>query len=187
MQNKSNSIVEHPMEMNYCRRCGGQLTHGKRNAYKCVNGHGIFTNPAPCVGIFFITSDNHVLLSKRGIEPHKGMLDSFGGFVDNEDASIEAAAARELEEELSLRPDEYESLHFIGTAAAPYPFEGEDQRIMSILFWTRLTTDRELVPSDDVEAVVSLPLHEVNVDTLHGEDIKIGIGKLQDLFPKQTI
>jgi NAD+ diphosphatase len=185
MQNRGNSVSQ-PMQMNYCRRCGSELRHGERNAYTCVNGHGIFTNPAPCVGVFFVTADNQVLFSRRGIEPHKGMLDSFGGFVDEEDASIEAAAARELQEELSLMPDEYEPLQYLGTASSVYPFEGEDMAIMSTLYWTRLSTDRELVASDDVAAVVSVPLHEVDEATLHAEDIAIGVHKLQELFPERT-
>lgn len=169
--------------MNFCRRCGKPLAHVENRQFTCPNGHTLFSGPAPCVGIFFLTADNrNVLLSVRGIEPRKGMLDSFGGFVDNEE-SFEAAAVRELQEELALQPDEYEPLKYLVSAYGTYPYEGEPLPVLCILFWSRLTTDRKLMPYDDVGGIKEIPLHSVDPSELHDEDIRTGIAKLRELFP----
>ncbi|HSX42971.1 MAG TPA: NUDIX domain-containing protein [Candidatus Saccharimonadales bacterium] len=172
------------LEMNFCRRCGAGLSKAAGNGHECPNGHTIFENPSPCVGIFFVTADQHVYLSERGIQPHKGMLDAFGGFVDSGDESLETATERELQEELSLAPGDYEPLRYLTSATSRYPYEGEDLEIMSILYWTRLKGTHDLKPSDDVAAVRKLPLHAVPFDDLHADDIRIGIRVLQRMFPQ---
>lgn len=171
------------MEMNYCRRCGQPLKHVKADEYRCASGHSIFDNPAPTVGVFFLTDDNqHVLLSERGIEPHKGMLDTFGGFLEN-DESLEQAAVRELREELGLKPDEYEPLKYLTSAAGPYPFEGEVHTLTTSLFWSRLKTGRKLIPADDVASIQTVSLHDLDLSHLHESDIRAGIKVLRKLFP----
>lgn len=174
------------MEMNYCRRCGKSLVQENAHTFHCANGHTIFANSSPTVGIFFVTNEGDVLLSKRGIEPHKGMLDSFGGFADyGED--FEEAAIRELREELSLEPEEYEPLRYLTSGVGHYPYQEETHTILSVFFWTRLKTDRQLTASDDVAAIQSFPLHEVNMEQLHDDDIRKGMIELQEIFQKEGV
>lgn len=78
--------------MNYCRRCGEELTTEDNVAYTCKNSHTLYANPAPCVGIFLLDQDDKVVLSVRGIEPAKGKLDSIGGFIDGNESFEEALA-----------------------------------------------------------------------------------------------
>ncbi len=173
------------MEMNFCRRCGKPLSKVSDNAYTCSSGHTLYTNPLPSVGIFFITPNLDVILSVRGLEPHKGMLDAFGGLVDYGDESLEAAANRELQEELSLTPDEYEPLVYLTSLATPYEYKSETFHLISSLYYSRLKTDRSLTPSDDVAAIQKVGLHEVDMNQLHAEDIRLGIKALQTKFPKE--
>lgn len=126
------------MEMNYCRRCGKPLSNTSGHIYRCKDGHTIFANNSPAVGVFFLTDDQQVLLSVRGIEPHKGMLDAFGGFLDGAE-SFETAAARELVEELSLQPEDYEPLQYLLSAPGNYPYAGETVPFVSVLFCHRHT------------------------------------------------
>ena len=170
------------MENNCCRRCGALLVKTADHAYTCKNNHTIFDSPSPAVGIFFVTETNEVLLSRRGIEPHKGMLDSFGGFVDEGEA-FEHAAIRELKEELSLEPGEYEDLRYLTSATGEYPYEGEPLPVLCVFYWTRLTTSRELTASDDVADVVRVPLHGVSLNDLHSEDVKVAVSALRKVFP----
>ncbi len=127
------------MDMNFCRRCGQTLTKINSHTFKCVGGHTIYANAAPTVGIFILTDKNEVMLSVRGIEPKKGMLDSFGGFLDGAE-SLEKAAARELQEELSLGPEDYETLQYVTSSASSYVFGSEAITVMSSFFWTRFHT-----------------------------------------------
>lgn len=166
------------MDTNYCRRCGKPLNHVEMDAYVCSDGHKTFDNPAPTVGVFFVTDDNNILMSERGIEPNKGMLDSFGGFLESGE-SFQDAAIRELREELGLEPHEYEPLQYLTAAAGDYPFEGEVHSIVNVLFWSRLTTSRELTAADDVAAIRSVALDTINLDDLHASDIEAGIVELR--------
>lgn len=169
------------MEMNFCRRCGTKLSNIQDHVYTCEQGHSIFANCSPTVGIFILTSNNDVMLSVRSIEPHKGMLDAFGGFLDGEE-TLETAAARELREELSLEPHEYEPLRYLISAVGHYPFEDEILSVESALFWTRLINNRKLYPSDDVADIKTVPLNAIDMAQLHDDDIRLGIRKLQAII-----
>jgi len=169
------------MEMNFCRRCGTKLTDKSDGAYVCENGHQLFAAAAPTVGIFFVTEDNQVLFAVRGIEPHKGMLDTPGGFVDVGE-SAEEALARELVEELGLSEDQYEPLQFVCTAVSDYSYDGEERAVLSTLFWSRLRPGANPVARDDVADTKFIPLAEINLDDVGNKDIKFGVQKLRELF-----
>jgi len=167
--------------MNFCRRCGTRLTNVQNHIFRCENDHTIFANANPTVGIFFVTSDNKVILSERGIEPHKGMLDSFGGFVDSNE-TLEQAAIRELKEEANLDTADYENLKYLCSAYGNYPYQGDNLPVLSTFYWTRLLANKELTPSDDVAAVHYIHINEVDSKLLHDDDVRHGFSKLQELF-----
>ena len=169
--------------MNFCRRCSAPLRQSDAHSYTCSNGHAVFANSSPTVGIFFLTDTGDVLLSERGIEPRKGMLDSFGGFVDHEE-SFEHAAQRELHEELGLTPQDYEPLSYLCSGVGHYPYQGETIPILSCFYWTRLKPDVTPRPADDVAAIRQIPLHAVDFAELHDTDIREGVAALQTLFPQ---
>ena len=166
--------------MNFCRRCGTPLEKINDTAYKCENEHLLFTNPAPCVGVFFVTDNKEVALSVRGIEPFKGMLDSIGGFVDDNE-TVEEAAVREIQEETGVAPEHYEALRYISTETGIYPYGGEDRSILGTFFWTRLKSGIELQPSDDVSEITYVPLAEVDMTGLDNTDVRKAIQKLQKI------
>jgi NAD+ diphosphatase len=170
--------------MNFCRRCGESLTRTHDHVYECPNKHTLFLNPSPCVGIFFLTPENNLLLSVRGIEPHKDMLDAFGGFVDLADQSLEAAVQRELQEEVLLRPEAYNPLRYIISSYSTYPYQGEELPLMSTLFWTRLKPGYTMTAADDVAEVTEVSLHDVDLSLMHADDIRTGILELRKIFPK---
>src|SRR5687768_1097546 len=95
--NANNSLR---VEMNFCRRCGARLTR-KGPAYNCEQGHLIFCNAAPAVGVVLTNDKNEVLILERAIDPGKGMLDIPGGFCDGSE-SLEDATVRELQEEVGF-------------------------------------------------------------------------------------
>lgn len=163
--------------MNFCRRCGATLTHIEKHVYKCKQDHVIFANASPSTGIFFVTQDNQVVLSVRGIEPRKGMLDAFGGFVDGAE-TLEHAVKRELAEELGLKPGDYTPPEYLISGTGNYPFEKEVLPILSSFYWSKLLVDAP-TPRDDVADIATYPLTDVPLDQLHDQDIVAGIKALQ--------
>jgi ADP-ribose pyrophosphatase YjhB (NUDIX family) len=135
------------------------------------------------MGVFLLDEHDNVLLAVRGIEPHKGMLDSFGGFLDNEE-TFEEASARELREELALEPEEYGPLTYLNSAIGHYPFKDETLTLVCVFFWAKLLTKRQLTPSDDVAAIRTIPIHEVDLSKLHDDDIRAGMRALRRRFPQ---
>ena len=171
--------------MNFCRRCGQALTQANRHVYQCPEGHIIFANTSPTVGIFFVSPDKkEVLLSTRGIEPQKGMLDSFGGFLDGEE-TLEHAAIRELEEEVGLMPSDYTELTYFCSSIGHYDYRGETLPVLTAFYWAELKPGVVPVPADDVAAVQYVPIHEIDMDSLRDIDIRKGVKALQQLFPEK--
>ena len=169
------------MEMSFCRRCGMSLIHQTKHVFKCDNGHTIFANCSPAVGVFILKDDNTVLLSRRGIEPRKGMLDSFGGFVDGEE-TVESAATRELLEETDLATNNYSPLEFLCTSVGHYPYQNEVLSVLTTFFTVKLNPGVTLQASDDVADVIELAIDEVDPDQLHDDDIRAGFKKLQQVL-----
>lgn len=169
------------MEMNFCRRCGSTLSQQSASYYICKNNHKLYVNAVPTTGTFFLTDDNHLLLSVRGIEPLKGKLDTFGGFVENGETA-ERGAERELQEELGLSPDQYDPPVFLSTEVALYPFSGEDRSILGTFFWSRLKPGVTPIAADDVAGIVQIPLADIDLDEIGGSDVKAAIKKLQKLL-----
>ncbi|MBL8122106.1 NUDIX domain-containing protein [Candidatus Saccharibacteria bacterium] len=118
-----------------------------------------------------------VTLSVRGIEPHKGMLDSFGGFVDVEE-SYEDAVYRELHEELGIEKHEYTNPVYLRSAVGHYSYESETLTVVSNFYWIELIGMAKLVAGDDVENTVTIPLGEVELSKLHDDDVRAGIIEL---------
>lgn len=168
--------------MNYCRRCGSELARKNAHVYVCENEHTIFANASPCVGILLFDGEDNILLSVRGIEPHKGMLDTIGGFVDG-DESIEDAVARELHEELRLDPTMYSTPVWYSSSSDLYPYAGEDILVLSSFFYTSLKPDAKPVASDDVAEIYCAKLHDIDLNRMHSHDSRHAIIKLREIFP----
>lgn len=163
--------------MNYCRRCGTSLTNENEHVFICQNGHRLFANSSPTVGVFVLTESNTVLLSRRGIEPRKGMLDSFGGFIDPGE-SYEQAAIRELSEETGLTTDQLTPLEFLCSAPGNYPYQKDVLPVLSVFFVTHLNEGVNPIAKDDVAEIVELAPETIDMGELHDDDIRAGLTSL---------
>ena len=169
------------MEMNFCRRCGAMLSDTS-GLYTCENSHLLFINPKPTAGVFFIDQNGDVVLSRRAADPHKGMLDSIGGFLDP-DETIEEALIREIREETDLEPTDYGPLIYLCSAPDLYRFGGEDLPVISSIFYATLNPGVVITPQDDITEVVSRPLHSLDINEIGANDIKQGLRALQQHLP----
>ena len=171
------------MELNYCRRCGAELKKKTGNAYACANGHTLFPNPAPTVGVFLFDTDGKVIMSVRGIEPNKGRLDSIGGFVDDGE-TFEQALEREVREETGLVPDDYSTPMYLTSAPSGYEYDGEVRSVLSCFFTATLREGAEPVASDDVASFVHLRPQDIDPDDVgDAQDVRSAIGKLLESNP----
>jgi ADP-ribose pyrophosphatase YjhB (NUDIX family) len=123
-------------------------------------GFHFWQNSKPAVGALVTRTRNgrpEILLSRRGIEPYKGMWDFPGGFLSNGETP-EDGLARELREELNVqvhRP------RLFSLAIDEYPAEevAEEARfVLSIFYRCEIEPDGKLTASDDVAEVRWFPL-----------------------------
>ena len=173
------------MEENYCRRCGSPLEQKGYRYFVCEQNHQIYINPRPTNGIFIFNSDGNALLSRRGIEPGKGMLDTFGGFIEL-DETAEQSAMRELKEETGLTEKDYEPLRYLASGVGKYPFDGDILPVLTFFYWTRLIGDTKLTAADDVAEIIELPLNAIDPQQLHSDDVRTGLTALKEHFEKEN-
>ena len=164
--------------MSYCRRCGKEL-YESRGIYTCANNHTLFVNPIPTVSLFLINpAKTHVTLAIRGIEPGKGKLDAFGGFL-NVGETAEQGQIRELNEELGISSEDIGPLNYISTEVATYRLSNEERPLLCIAYWATISDGVALTPSDDVADYEIFALDDVQVDKFAGTDNAAAFVKLK--------
>ncbi len=105
---------------NYCYRCGDKLAEGREQPWKCQScGLAFFVNSAPSAQACIFNREGKLLIAKRAIMPNKGKYDVVGGFMDFGE-TIEDCLARELEDELCLKPAQYSKPYYFYSWVAPY-------------------------------------------------------------------
>ena len=91
----------------YCPACGGLLASrllrtGDPERLVCtVCGFVFYLDPKVAVGTIITTTDGHIVLVRRAIEPGYGLWVFPGGYVDRGE-TVTAAAVREAREEAGL-------------------------------------------------------------------------------------
>lgn len=169
------------MEMNYCRRCGTSLTHASAHTYKCANGHTLYVNASPAAGIFLVNNRDEVVVAIRAIDPGKGGFDCPGGFLDGAE-TLEEALTREVQEEIGISPDQYDTPKFLASGIDPYEFNGETRNVLSCIFWARLRENVELKPQDDIAAAQLTPLKDLEPSKFFFPAVQQGAAKLKELL-----
>ena len=90
-------------DLHFCPRCGKPPTIDAPRSITCDHcGYGAFYNPKPVAVVIPVTDDDEIIFMRRGFEPRRGHWSLPSGFVDLGE-TVEAAAAREVMEELHLR------------------------------------------------------------------------------------
>lgn len=135
---------------NYCPKCKGDLKYGPVTGEEFDRLHCdacglvLYDNPAP-TSCAVVVRDEELMLTRRGIEPHKGDWDLPGGYIEVGEHP-EEALVREMREETGL---EIEIMDMLGIFLDTYGDGGTDT--LNICYIARVTSGEETPASDITE------------------------------------
>jgi len=156
----------------FCPVCGAPypgigFAVERQNLHRCAAcGFEFWQNSKPTVGALIVRTEGNrhfVLLTRRGIEPHRGMWDLPGGYLDNGEAPVDGLA-REIREELGA---DIAEPRFLVAGIDEYPREdvAEEARfVLGLYYRCELVGTPILVPADDVTEAAWFPLENLPVD-----------------------
>jgi ADP-ribose pyrophosphatase YjhB (NUDIX family) len=154
----------------HCPECGcvAMRPEGDKALLCVACGFILFFNPAAAVAGLIVDEEGRLLVTVRAGEPHKGMLDLPGGFVDPGERA-EEALAREIREELSL---EVTSLEYLGSSFNEYLYRGVTYPTTDLAFRCTVAPGAEPAPADDVADWHWLPPEDVELDRLCSDSMR---------------
>ncbi len=156
--------------LKYCPRCGASnFSFEGIHSFLCqVCSFHYFVNSAAAVAALIENEKGQLLLSVRAFEPHKGMLDLPGGFVDINE-SAEKAVIREIKEELNLDVTE---VKFLASFPNEYVFSGYSVYTCDLAFRCKVSSWEHLQVQDDVTGVKFVSPESMDWEKIGAESIK---------------
>jgi NAD+ diphosphatase len=136
----------------FCPKCGSDsfFSKDKGRSFKCEDCHfQYFINSSAAVACLIFNAKGELLLTRRALEPNKGMLDLPGGFVDPME-TVEEAAIREIKEELNL---DLSNLNYLVSFPNLYPFSNMVIPTVDFAFVCETEDFSRLKPGDDVASI----------------------------------
>lgn len=170
-------IAEPENVVKYCLRCGSPTFLPQRDhSFKCDScGFHFYLNSAAAVAALIVNEKKELLLTIRGIEPGKGMLDLPGGFVDRNE-SAEEALLREIREELGLEIEDYK--YFV-SYPNEYVFSGFKVYTTDLGFICTVRDFQCMKAQDDISAFVFIKKEDIDYSRILGKSIR---RMVQDFF-----
>lgn len=142
----------HPLNVvKHCPRCGSAKFRATGlRSFVCDDcSFTYYINTSAAVAVLLFNESNELLLTRRAIEPYKGMLDLPGGFVDWMETG-EQAAIREIREELGI---DIHDLHYFCSQPNEYVFSGFSVFTVDLAFLAKTEQLGQIVAMDDVASV----------------------------------
>jgi NAD+ diphosphatase len=158
----------HPIIANwyhYCPNCKSDLIKEGSSA-KCSHcSFAAYINPAPTITALAV-KNGQVLLTRRGIEPKKDMLDFPGGFIQPNETA-EEATHREIKEELGV------DATIVTQLGSPMPdiYSEIQDPTLNFLYLIELK-DETIVPQDDVASITWMDIDDIPLDQLAFENCR---------------
>lgn len=138
--------------LKFCPKCGSaDFPANADRSFKCGDcGFHFFVNAAAAVAALIVNEKGELLLTRRAIDPKKGMLDLPGGFVDPGERA-EDALVREIREELNLEVAHYQ---FLISFPNEYVFSGFTVYTVDLAFVCHVNDFSEITWEDDISGYV---------------------------------
>lgn len=150
-------------EQYFCLKCGERtfspIGQKKLQCKSC--GFELYRNAAAAVAAVIRCGDE-ILVGRRASDPHKGLLDLPGGFVDPCE-TLEQGLARELLEEVGL-PIRTEELRYLRSGVNTYPYGGFEYYTTDAFFALEYAQKPKVKAMDDLASVEWLKISDLKLD-----------------------
>ncbi len=165
------TIKTHPADViKCCPKCGSKafITNDNGRSFNCEECRfNFYLNNSAAVACLIFNSEGKLLLTRRAVEPAKGMLDLPGGFVEPME-SAEDAVIREINEELGVTVTGSE---YLASFPNEYIFSGFSVFTVDLAFVCSVNDLSAIVPADDVSDVEFMFPEEVKKEELCSESM----------------
>ncbi|MFH1652948.1 MAG: NUDIX domain-containing protein [Pseudomonadota bacterium] len=161
----------HPKDaIKFCPYCGSEKFKFRNDlSFICTKcDKELFINAASSVVAVIYDDQRRLLFCTRGRDPHKGMLDLPGGFIDPGETA-EIALHREMKEELGKNVISHS---YLGSYTNEYPYGGLTYYTLDLVFECKLDSYENISAMDDVSAVEFISPETVDIDSIGSESIK---------------
>lgn len=154
----------------FCPKCGDdKFAFQEDNSFLCkkCNFH-LYINSAAAVAALIVNEKGELLLTRRAVEPHKGMLDLPGGFVDVMETA-EQTLCREIKEELNLELD-----HFTYFMSFPneYVFGGISVFTIDLAYMCKVDSFNGIQAADDIAEYCFCKFSDIRLDDICSKSIR---------------
>lgn len=162
----------------YCPKCGsGDLIRPVTDKLVCrACDFVLYFNTAGAVAALIVNDQGQLLTVVRALDPHKGMLDLPGGFIDLGE-NAEQAMCREIQEELGL---EVTHLQYFCSESNKYPYRGFLYQTVDIVYLCHVNHPDQAQPADDVAALRWLNPTDINIEDIAFASLQRAIEKFID-------
>lgn len=154
----------------FCPKCGSSDFPAQADrSFKCGDcGFHFFVNAAAAVAALIVNQKGELLLTRRALDPKKGMLDLPGGFVDPGERA-EEALIREIKEELNLEVTDH---RFLISYPNEYVFAGYTVYTVDLAFVCHVKHFSEIVWQDDISGFVFVKPEAIDFSEVCSESIR---------------
>jgi len=161
----------HPKNViKFCPKCGSKnfKTADQGHSFRCEDCQFVyFINNSAAVACLIFNQEGKLLLTRRALEPAKGMLDLPGGFVDPMER-VEDTVIREIKEELGVKITKAD---FLVSFPNEYVYSGYSVFTVDLAFVCSIDDFSAIVPADDVSDVEFISLREIRKKDLCSESM----------------
>jgi NAD+ diphosphatase len=159
----------------YCPSCGAnKITKRSDNSIQCSSCLFVFyINAAGAVAGLIFDDSGKLLLTVRGRNPLKGLLDLPGGFI-NIGETAEFALRREIKEELDA---DIENIEYLESQPNIYPFSGIIYHTLDIFFKCSISANSIIKAGDDIDNYKFIIPEKINLEQVAFNSVKNVIKK----------